>query len=94
MTTAVIYTNVAADKDRQGAVMDLANGVFSTFGWFPVSYANDLAEAHGSVSAAAVTPGHYDQLKRDALLQATRRAKVLVDIDDKDVAILGEDNTP
>lgn len=85
MTTNVVYTLGNDDKVRKGAVVDLAHGVFSPFAWFPVAYANDLSVSYGAASAAGVTAGHFEQLKRDCALQAARLGKVFVDINDADV---------
>ncbi|AWN03249.1 endolysin [Microbacterium phage Camille] len=89
MTTAVVYTDDAQDKNRSGAIVDLSNGVFEPFGWFPVSYADDLAQAYGATSAAKVTRAHYDALKSAAARRASLLGKVQVDINDEDVPKIG-----
>lgn len=90
MSTIVIYTQGGTDKTRRGAVIDTESGFVSTFGWFPVAYADDLAKASGAESAAGVTGGHFDVLVRDAKATAARLGKVSVDLDDADAAQIGK----
>lgn len=90
MSAIVIYTKGAADKTRRGAVIDTESGFVSTFGWFHVGYANDLAIASGAESAAEVTDGHFDALVRDAKATAARLGKVSVDLDDADAVQIGK----
>lgn len=85
MTTAVVYIATGADKDRLGAIVDLAHGIFEPFGWFPVSYADNLNIAFNGEKAGPVTKGHYDALKAAAARKAAALGKVFVDIDDADV---------
>lgn len=75
MAAGVIYTDDSRDKDRRGAVLDTTSGLFSTFGHFAATYADDLARSLGGVKAGKVTAGHYDKLASDmAALRAARKA--------------------
>ena len=76
MATGVIYTDDSADKSRSGAIVNTESGLFSAFGWFTKSYANDLAKGFGLSQAGQVTRGQYDQIRKDmAALRALRTAE-------------------
>lgn len=90
MSNGVIYTDDRSDSKRSGAIVNYEAGTFDPFGWFPVSYANQLAVGFGLEAAAKVTRGHYDQIKKTIADKAARDGKVFVDIADEDVPKIGE----
>lgn len=65
MDIAVIHTNGKSDKTRRGAIIDTKTGTVSTFGDFPVSYANGVAAGFGLAKSAPVTSGHFAKILKD-----------------------------
>lgn len=65
MSVGVIHTNEKSDRTRRGAIVDYERNRISTFGDFPVSYANGVAVGFGLDGSAPVTPGHYDKIVSD-----------------------------
>lgn len=90
MSNGVIYTDDKSDSKRSGAIVNYEAGTFDPFGWFQVSYANQLAVGFGLEAAGKVTRGHYNAIKATIARRAAAMGKVFVDIADEDVPKIGD----
>lgn len=89
MSTGVIHTDDKSDSKRSGAIVNTESGLFSPFGWFPVSYANGIARGFGLEASAPVTRGSYNQIKADMAALRKANGNLAVDIADEDVPKIG-----
>lgn len=87
MSVGVFYTNEKSDQERSGVIIDGDNNLVSQFGWFPESYAHNVAQGFGLERAGKLTRGHYNVLVRDALERAAAAGNVTVD---GEIAVIGE----